>query len=69
MIKEFGPDHNKKFEAAVYVKGKFLGKGAGNSKKEAQQFAAEQAMENIKTERKLENLNMGINSRNGLLNE
>jgi ribonuclease-3 len=50
MIKEFGPDHNKKFEAAVYVKGKFLGKGAGNSKKEAQQFAAEQAMKNIKTE-------------------
>ncbi|OEG70709.1 hypothetical protein ATZ36_17200 [Candidatus Endomicrobiellum trichonymphae] len=50
IIKELGPDHNKKFEAAVYIKGKFLGKGTGNSKKEAQQFAAEQAMKNIKTE-------------------
>lgn len=50
IIKEFGPDHNKKFEAAVYIKSKFLGKGVGNSKKKAQQSAAEQAMKNIKTE-------------------
>jgi ribonuclease-3 len=48
VIKEFGPDHNKKFEIAVYVKSRFLGKGIGNSKKEAQQSAAEQAMKNIK---------------------
>ncbi|MDR3195417.1 MAG: ribonuclease III [Endomicrobium sp.] len=48
IIKEFGPDHNKKFEAAVYVKSRLFGKGAGNSKKEAQQSAAEQAMKNIK---------------------
>ncbi|OEG69661.1 hypothetical protein ATZ36_08235 [Candidatus Endomicrobiellum trichonymphae] len=50
IIKEFGPDHNKKFEVAVYIKNKFLGKGAGNSKKEAQHSAAEQAIKNIKTE-------------------
>ncbi|MDR3307220.1 MAG: ribonuclease III [Endomicrobium sp.] len=48
IIKEFGPDHSKKFEAAVYVKGRLLGKGGGKSKKEAQQSAAEQAMKNIK---------------------
>ncbi|MDR2811602.1 MAG: ribonuclease III [Endomicrobium sp.] len=48
IIKEFGPAHNKKFEAAVYVKGKLLGSGIGSSKKEAQQSAAEQAMKNIK---------------------
>jgi ribonuclease-3 len=48
VVKEFGPDHNKKFEDDVYIKGKFLGKGAGNSKKKAQQFAAKQAMKNIK---------------------
>jgi ribonuclease-3 len=47
IIKEFGPDHNKKFEVAVYIKGKFLGEGAGNSKKDAQQSAAEQAIKNI----------------------
>jgi ribonuclease-3 len=50
IIKEFGPDHNKKFEVAVYIKSKFLGQGAGNSKKEAQQIAAEHAIKNVKTE-------------------
>jgi ribonuclease-3 len=50
IIREFGPDHNKKFEVAVYIKNKFLGKGMGNSKKEAQQSAAEQAVKNIKRE-------------------
>jgi ribonuclease-3 len=49
IIKEFGPEHNKKFEVAVYIKSKLLGKGVGNSKKEAQQAAAEQAVKNIKT--------------------
>jgi ribonuclease-3 len=48
IIKEFGPDHNKKFEAAVYVKRRLLGRGIGSSKKEAQQSAAEQAVKNIK---------------------
>jgi ribonuclease-3 len=48
IIKEFGPDHNKKFEVTVYVKRRLLGTGTGNSKKEAQQSAAEQAMKNIK---------------------
>ncbi|MDR0820033.1 MAG: ribonuclease III [Endomicrobium sp.] len=50
IIKEFGPDHNKKFEVAVYIKSKFLGKGVGNTRKKAQQSAAEQAMKNVKTE-------------------
>ncbi|MDR1244426.1 MAG: ribonuclease III [Endomicrobium sp.] len=48
IIKEFGPDHNKKFEAAVYVNRRLLGRGIGSSKKEAQQSAAKQAMKNIK---------------------
>jgi ribonuclease-3 len=48
VIKEFGPEHNKKFEAVVYVKKRLLGRGIGSSKKEAQQSAAGQAMEKIK---------------------
>jgi len=48
IVKEYGPDHDKNFEAAVYVKKKLLGKGTGHSKKEAQQAAAEEAMKNIK---------------------
>ncbi|MDR2426599.1 MAG: ribonuclease III [Endomicrobium sp.] len=47
VLKEYGPDHDKNFEVAVYVKDKFLGKGAGHSKKEAQQAAAEKAIKYI----------------------
>jgi ribonuclease-3 len=47
IVKEFGPDHSKKFEVVVCVNNKLLGKGTGNSKKEAHQSAAEQAMKNI----------------------
>ncbi|MDR0977538.1 MAG: ribonuclease III [Endomicrobium sp.] len=47
IIKEFGPDHSKKFEIVVYLKRHILGRGLGSSKKEAQQSAAEQAIKNI----------------------
>jgi ribonuclease-3 len=40
---ESGPDHEKSFVAAVVVAGEVLGEGAGRSKKEAEQAAAEQA--------------------------
>lgn len=50
VVKETGPDHDKKFEIAVYVKDKFFGKGTGNSKKQAEQFAARSAL--LKVENK-----------------
>lgn len=40
---ESGPDHEKSFVAAVLVAHEVLGEGAGRSKKEAEQAAAEQA--------------------------
>ena len=46
-IGESGPDHNKRFEADVEVNGKFLAKGKGKSKKEAQMQAAKKALENL----------------------
>ena len=46
-IGESGPDHNKTFEADVEVNGKFLAKGKGKSKKEAQMQAAKKALENF----------------------
>ncbi|MDR1522486.1 MAG: ribonuclease III [Endomicrobium sp.] len=49
IIKEFGPDHNKKFEAVVLINSKLLGNGIGNSKKEAHQVAAQKALKNIKS--------------------
>lgn len=48
IIKEEGPDHNKKFEAQVKCNGKILAKGEGSSKKEAHMSAAKKALENLK---------------------
>jgi ribonuclease-3 len=43
VVSESGPDHDKRFEVAVFVKGKKLGFGKGGSKKEAEQNSAKQA--------------------------
>lgn len=40
-----GPDHARRFTATVIVDGEVWGEGAGNSKKEAQQQAAQRALE------------------------
>lgn len=44
---EHGPDHEKMFDTAVFVNGKLLGRGTGKSKKEAEQNAAQLAIESI----------------------
>lgn len=49
LISESGPDHNKVFEIGVYLKRKLMGKGSGNSKKEAEQAAAKKALKYLKT--------------------
>lgn len=45
VIKEFGPDHNKKFQMGVFLEGEKLAEGKGRSKKEAEESAAEKALE------------------------
>ncbi len=45
VIKESGPDHEKLFEVAVFVKSQIHGTGSGKSKKEAEQAAARKALE------------------------
>jgi ribonuclease III len=50
-IKEAGPDHQKMFEVRVTVLGKSLGQGMGRSKKEAEQAAAQRALETVKREK------------------
>ena len=45
IVRETGPDHQKLFEVEVQVKDKVLGIGQGRTKKEAEQEAAQQALE------------------------
>jgi len=47
MAGERGPDHDKTFAAEVLLNGELIGTGAGHSKKEAEQNAAAQALENL----------------------
>jgi ribonuclease III len=43
-VESSGPDHDKRFEAWVYVKEELCGRGRGRSKKEAEQNAAREAL-------------------------
>ncbi len=44
VLEENGPEHDKRFKAAVYVNGVLKGSGEGRSKKEAEQAAAGAAL-------------------------
>jgi len=50
-VEESGPDHAKSFTAIVRVGGEAYGSGAGRSKKEAEQQAAEAAWNRIREDR------------------
>ena len=47
LVGEEGPDHDKKFYVEVQLNGVVVGKGAGSSKKRAEQDAARIAMEKL----------------------
>lgn len=44
VLKEWGPDHARKFKIGVYLNGYLMGEGEGSSKQEAQVRAASEAM-------------------------
>jgi ribonuclease-3 len=46
--RSYGPDHAKTFEMEVLIAGEMSGEGSGNSKKEAEQAAARDALKKIK---------------------
>lgn len=50
LISKTGSEHNSDFEVGVYFEGKLLAKGMGKSKKLAQQDAAKNALEYLKSE-------------------
>lgn len=47
LTKQEGPAHDREFFVGVYVNGNKMGEGNGKSKKEAEQKAAKEALENI----------------------
>ena len=47
MLSESGPDHDKRFEAEVCLNDITIGIGIGKTKKEAEQFAAKKALEEL----------------------
>lgn len=51
LIREEGPDHNKKFTVEAQVKGEILGTGSGHTKKAAEQAAAYEAVKSIQKSR------------------
>ena len=50
LVQESGPDHQKEFTVTVEVQGKIMGRGEGRTKKEAEQRAAAQAIEEANLE-------------------
>lgn len=49
LLQSSGPDHNKSFTVNVLINGKILGTGSGSSKKTAEENAAIQALEILKS--------------------
>lgn len=47
VVKEWGPAHEHRFLTGVYLKGKKIGEGEGRSKKEAEESAAQNALESL----------------------
>lgn len=48
VVGEEGPPHKRRFIVTASARGKELGSGSGRSKKEAEQAAAEQALERMR---------------------
>lgn len=47
MLDQFGPDHDKRFVVGAYLKQEIVARGEGRSKQEAQQQAAENALQEM----------------------
>ncbi len=49
LTDQWGPDHQRVFQVELHLMGRMLGMGTGSSKKEAEQEAARQALDKIKS--------------------
>lgn len=50
VVSQSGPDHQKEFAVELCIKGEHFGQGTGRSKKEAEQRAAEEALEKLRSQ-------------------
>ena len=50
IVREEGPEHNRKFFAQILYKDKIVGSGSGSTKKEAEQEASKEAFEKLSPE-------------------
>jgi ribonuclease-3 len=48
VVRETGPPHDRRFEVAAAVADEVVGRGSGRSKKDAEQAAAAEALEQIR---------------------
>lgn len=62
VLSETGPDHDKVFEIGVFLGEEQVGEGRGASKQEAEQKAAEDALNKWNLKSKISNLNLKIKS-------
>ena len=51
VVSQSGPDHQKEFTVELLIKGQLFGQGTGRSKKEAEQRAAEEALEKLQSQK------------------
>ncbi|HEY9722797.1 MAG TPA: ribonuclease III [Oscillatoriaceae cyanobacterium] len=51
LVGEIGPEHDRRYDIAVYIEGDCLGIGRGTSKKSAEQQAAAKALDTLKEQR------------------
>jgi ribonuclease-3 len=52
LLRESGPDHQKRFEIQLFISGRVISQGAGRTKKEAEQMAAKEALKLLQKEQK-----------------
>jgi len=66
VLEESGPEHNKRFQASVLIKGEVIGMGWGKSKKKAEQEAAKSALEKLETRSTKFETNSNVQNTNDL---
>jgi len=64
VLKESGPDHDKRFQASVVISGEVKGIGWGRTKKEAEQEAAQKALKKFEIQSTKSETNSNVQNSN-----